>query len=53
VARIYCVSIVRYVDVPDNAGPFTGAWIPVRASCNGAEFRGTLVPRGGGPSSGG
>ncbi|MGH7627834.1 MAG: YdeI/OmpD-associated family protein [Gemmatimonadales bacterium] len=48
VARIYCVWINRYVDVPADAGPFTGAYVPVRATCNGAEFRGTLAPRGGG-----
>jgi hypothetical protein len=48
VARIYCISIIRYVDVPDEVGPFTGSYIAVRATCNGAGFRGTLVPRGGG-----
>lgn len=48
VARIYCISIIRYVDAPDDVGPFAGTWIPVRASLNGVEFRGTLGPRGGG-----
>jgi hypothetical protein len=47
-ARIYCISVVRYVDVPDDAALSHGVWIPVRASCNGVEFRGTLVPRGSG-----
>ena len=42
------MSINRYVDVPPEVGPFTGAYVPVRASCNGVRFRGTLAPRGGG-----
>lgn len=48
VARVYCISINRYVDMPEEAGPFVGTYVPVWASCNGVEFRGTLAPRGGG-----
>ena len=49
VARIYCVWIVRYVDVPPEVGlGFKGRMPPVRASCNGIPFRGTLMPRGAG-----
>ena len=47
-ARIYSVWIIRYVDVPDGVGDFAGMHVCVRATCNGASFRGTLVPRGGG-----
>lgn len=34
--------------MPADAGPFIGTYVPVHASCNSAEFCGTLVPRGGG-----
>ena len=47
VARVYCVWIVRYIDLPPEAGAaFAGRTPPVRGTCNGAPFRGTLVPRG-------
>lgn len=49
VARIYCVWIIRYVDLPPRAArPFQGRHIPVLTTCNGVGFRGTLLPRGAG-----
>ncbi len=47
VARVYCIGIIRFVDVPPEAGrAFSGRHVPVRGTCNGATLVGTLVPRG-------
>lgn len=49
VARIYRIGIIRFVDVPPEAGRvFTDRYVPVRGSCNGAPLLGTMVPRGAG-----
>ena len=47
VARLYCIGIIRHVDVPAKAGArFSGTRVPVRGSCNGVSLTGTLMPRG-------
>lgn len=47
VGRLYTISLTRFVDLPPAMGArFKGTHVPVQGSCNGAKFRGTLVPRG-------
>jgi hypothetical protein len=49
VARVYSLGMIRYVDVPEQISRgFRGAFPAVRGTLNGAPFRGTLQPRGGG-----
>jgi hypothetical protein len=49
VGRVYEISLIRWVDLPDDAGAgLSGTHVPVQATCNGIRFRGTLMPRGGG-----
>ncbi|MGB7213340.1 MAG: YdeI/OmpD-associated family protein [Gemmatimonadales bacterium] len=48
-APLYSVWIMRYVDLPaKERRKFPGNKIPVKGTCNGVPFRGTLVPRKGG-----
>ena len=48
-ARLYSVWIMRYVDLPPKERKkFPGTNLPVKGTCNGVPFRGTLVPRAGG-----
>lgn len=49
VAPIYTVWIIRCVDLPDAVRKkFPGKNVPVRGTCNGVPFRGTLMPKTGG-----
>lgn len=49
VAPIYSVWLMRYVDLPaKERAKFPGSNLPVKGTCNGVSFRGTLVPRAGG-----
>ncbi len=49
VARLYSIWLNRYVDLPASASAdFRGRHVPIKGTCNGTSFRGTLVPRGGG-----
>ena len=48
-ARLYSVWIMRYVDLPPRERKkFPGSNVPVKGTCNGVPFRGTLVARAGG-----
>lgn len=48
-APLYSVWIMRYVDLPARErAKFPGSNVPVKGTCNGVPFRGTLVPRAGG-----
>ena len=49
VAPLYAVWIMRYVDLPAAVRrKFPGSKIPVKGTCNGVPFRGTLMPKAGG-----
>ena len=49
VGRVYTLAMIRYVDVPERLTERLDAtYVPVKATCNGIAFRGTLSPRGGG-----
>lgn len=48
-APLYSVWIMRYVDLPPRERKkFPGTMVPVKGTCNGVPFRGTLVSKAGG-----
>ena len=47
--QIYTVWIIRCVDLPDAVRKkFPGKNIPIKGTCNGVPFRGTLMSKAGG-----
>lgn len=48
-ARLHAVWIMRYVDLPAPVRrKVPGSNLPVKGTCNGVPFRGTLTPKAGG-----